>query len=380
VLGLGILTLLVVTAGIILYGGTGQKRVTAYFTQTPGLYAGDAVKVLGVKVGTVESISAERDQVKVEMTYDAKVTLPAEVKAAVMAPKLVTGRFIQLAPAYNGGPKLADDVALGLDRTAIPIEWDQVKDQLTTLAQQLGPKASNPQGAVKQLLETSSANLAGQGGNIRESIRQLARALGTISDGRQDLFGTVRNLQIVVNTLAESDSQVGQFNRQLSQVANVLKANRDELGLVLRTFNQTAPTIERFVADNKDQLNADMHRLDRVTSNLSNNRQAVADLLNRAPNALSNLQNIYSPVSKKLTAALALTNMNDPAGFICSSIFSLGGTFDDCRTGIGPLAQLLRLNNIPVPLDATKAPGNGYNPEPGAPPPSLPLLFSGGSR
>ena len=61
------------------------------------------------------------------------------MSAIVISPNLVAARFIQLTPAYDGGPELADGAVLDLDHTGVPVEWDQVKEELTKLSAQLGP-------------------------------------------------------------------------------------------------------------------------------------------------------------------------------------------------------------------------------------------------
>ena len=47
--------------------------------------------------------------------------------------QLVTSRAIQLTPAYTGGPTLADGAVIPQDRTAVPVEWDDFRDQLQKL-------------------------------------------------------------------------------------------------------------------------------------------------------------------------------------------------------------------------------------------------------
>ncbi len=48
----------------------GQKTLTAYFPRAISLYEGSDVRVLGVAVGTIESVVPEGTRVKVVMRYD----------------------------------------------------------------------------------------------------------------------------------------------------------------------------------------------------------------------------------------------------------------------------------------------------------------------
>ena len=121
-------------------------RVVGYFASAAGVYPGDEVRVVGVPVGSIESISPQADAVKITMRVKDSVKLPADARAVIMAPNLVAARFIQLTPVYQQGPEMEDGGSIGLDRTAVPVEWDDVKTELTRLSQQLGPRRAKFRG------------------------------------------------------------------------------------------------------------------------------------------------------------------------------------------------------------------------------------------
>ena len=99
--------------------------ITAYFSAATAIYPGDQVRVLGVEVGTIDTIEAQGTQTKVTMRISHATTVPADAQAVIVAPNLVAARYIQLTPAYTGsGPTLADGGVIPVERTAVPIEWD----------------------------------------------------------------------------------------------------------------------------------------------------------------------------------------------------------------------------------------------------------------
>lgn len=361
---LGVILALVASAvATLLTTQEADKTITAYFTQAPGLYAGDSVKVLGIDVGEIDSVTPEPGQVKVVLHYPASLRVPAAAKVAIVSPTLVAGRFIQLVPAYTGGPELPPDATIPLSRTVTPVEWDSTVRTLTELAAQLGPAAGQSTGALGRVLDTAQANLGGQGDLVHETIRDASAAVTTLSNGGQDLFGTVRNLQVVTASLAQNDAAVRAFSDQLTQLSAVLADNRGQLATVLQTLDQVAGAVQTFVRDNRDQLSADLTGLSKVAQNLADNRQAMADLLQRAPTGVSNLNNSYDPVSSSFVGAFALNMMGDPATFVCSLIFAAGGRNDNtnrtCEAAIAPFAQLLKMNNIPLTMPLQTAPQNG---------------------
>jgi phospholipid/cholesterol/gamma-HCH transport system substrate-binding protein len=326
-------------------------HLTAYFQQTPGLYPGDRVLVLGVPVGRVDSISSQPGRVRVVLSYDRKIKIPAGADAAIVSPTLVTSRSVQLAPAYTGGPALPDGATIPETRTATPVEWDQIEQELNDLATSLGPKRPGGAGALTKLLDTTSANLKGQGQNLHETITRLSAAISTLSSNRGNLFATVDNLQTFVSVLAQANAQVDQFNRQLASVSGVLDSNKQELATTLGTLNSSLATVQKFVHDNRGALATDLASLNDVTANLARSRQNIADILQVAPTELANFNNIYDPVDSSLTGTLALANLKSPAEFLCSTVFSLGGTPAQCQEALTPLARLLKLDTIPVSID-----------------------------
>lgn len=351
---------LVVLAGALahlLLPDDDKKTLSVDFPRTVGLYVGDDVRVLGVPVGEVTSITPERDSVRVELTYRSDVPLSANARAAVLAPTLVTGRYVQLSPIWRTGPQLEDGAEIPIDRTAVPVEWDKIKQNLLRLTENLGPRGANSDGALTRALDTAAANVRGRGANLHDTVRQLSRAMTTLSDGRSDLYGTVRQLQQFIHLLATSDQQVAALNTRLASVSGVLAENSDNLSTTLRTLDAALPVIERFVAENRDQLSTTVQKVERVTSNLAANRQALADILHLAPTAVSNVNNIYDPIGGALTAEIALSNFRDPASFLCSTIFSVGGTPEQCQQALEPLADLAKMDRPPISLNPLQREG-----------------------
>src|SRR5207249_249268 len=148
------------------------------------------------------------DSVTVVLEYDGKYRLPAHAQAAVVAPSLVSDRYVQLLPAYSGGPALRSGADIPLSRTAVPVELDQITGNLDRLSTALGPNGANKNGALSDLLDTAAKNLDGNGTRIHQTIGDLSQATATLAGGREDLFSTVTNLQQFTSTLAANDPQV----------------------------------------------------------------------------------------------------------------------------------------------------------------------------
>lgn len=346
------------TVVMVVVGHTSKTRVSAEFTNSVGLYEGDPVTIAGVPVGTVDAITPRGATVRVEMSFDSKYDVPVDASAAIVAPTLVTGRYVQLAPTYSGGPTLSDGAAIPVQRTAVPVEFDQLKDQLSELTADLGPEGLNADGSVNQLLASSADALSGNGATLGETVRSLSEATTTLNDSGEDIFATVRNLQVFVSTLSENDEQVDRFVRQLAALSNLLNNNRTEFDAALQELVPAMEQVRTFVADNKDQLSTDVTQLVDITQLLVNREDDVAQLLHVAPTALSNLYNIWDPSANSLTGALAVPDRVDPLNFICGLLTTVGAPQNQCADIAAQLGGVAAYAVPPTPAtDGTEGGG-----------------------
>jgi phospholipid/cholesterol/gamma-HCH transport system substrate-binding protein len=344
-----VIAVVVAAIGVFVQSSSpGTRHISAYFAEAPSLYVGDQVQILGVPVGQVTSITPESGDVRVGMSYSAAHRVPADAKAVIMAPTLVSSRFVQLTPAYTRGTTLAQGATIPMSRTAEPVQWDQILRQLDDLATALGPQGANQNGALSRLIDTASNNLQGQGGDLNATIRELSAAISTLADNRGDLFSTLNNLQVFTSALANSDAQVSSFNQQLASVSQVLADNRTNLAQALQALNGSLGVITDFISTNRSQLTTDLGSLGSVANNLAYNRQALADLLQVAPPALSNFHNIYDPLAGGLTGVFATTNLRDPAETVCAALAAGSAPSGECKVALTPLDQVLSANDIPI--------------------------------
>ena len=273
----------------------GQYRVTAYFTQTVGLYPGSGVSILGIDVGDITEVTALGDRVRVEMLIDDDYEIPADAQAVVLAPSLVSDRYVQFSPVYDGGPTMEDGDEVPLDRTATPVELDQVYGALDELSSALGPTGANANGALSDLVDVGAANLDGNGEALNRTLTGFSQAVDTLATNRDDLFSSLDNLQTFTTALATIDAQVGQFNDNMAAVSDLLAGEREDLAAAVRLLSQALADVAGFIEDNTTLLSTNVNRLADVTLALVQQRTALAEVLDVAPAALGNLAHAYNP-------------------------------------------------------------------------------------
>ncbi len=303
-----------------------KKTLTASFPRTVSLYEGSDVRILGVPVGTVESVTPTGTDVTVTMSYDADQKVPADAQAVIVSPAIVGDRFVQLTPVYTGGDVLEDGAELSIQETAAPLELDEIYQSIDDLMVALGPDGANKDGALSNLLDVTARNFAGQGDQFNQTIENLGEFTGTLENNKEELFGTAREMQRFVGALAENDQTVRDFNDSLVGAADLLEEERDDLALALKNLGVAMQQVSGFVKENKDALSENIEGLKAVTKVLVKQRRALDEILGVAPTALSNLFHTYNPSTGTLDTR---SNMGEnvaaleenPALVVCSIIY-----------------------------------------------------------
>jgi phospholipid/cholesterol/gamma-HCH transport system substrate-binding protein len=372
----------------------GPTRITADFTSATAIYPGDEVRVVGVRVGTIKSIEPVGGHAELTLDIDHGVAIPADAKAIIMAQNLVAARYVQLTPAYDdSGPKLANGARIGLDRTAVPVEWDQVKDQLMRLATDLGPVGGASSTSLSRVIDSAAAAMNGNGDKLHEVIGQLSGVGRILAQGSGNITEIVKNLQLFVTALRDSNVQIVEFQNRLASVTSVVDGSRSDLDSALRNLSSAVGDVRRFIAGTRNQTAEQLRRLNDVTQNLVDNKVKLENVLHVAPNAIANGYNIYSPDTGTAVGAFALSNFSDPVAVVCSAIAAVkNATAAEssklCAQYLGPALALVNFNYLPLPFNAylRKAPspenlvysdpnlapgGAGGRPQPVSDPPAV---------
>lgn len=322
----------VVALVMVLLPDQDRKYLTASFPRTVSLYEGSDVRVLGVPIGQVETVNPSGTDVRVKMSYDAEYKIPANAEAVIISPAVVGDRYVQLTPVYRGGDVMADGAELSTEKTSTPLELDEIYSSLNDLNVALGPDGANEDGALTQLLDSTAENFAGQGEQFHQTIEDLSKFTGTLENNKEELFGTLTQVERFVSALAENDQTVRAFNQSLADAASVLEGEREELEAALRNLGIAMQEVTGFVRDNRAILSENIDGLKRTTDILVKQRDALSYILDVAPLALNNLfltgnaghgtldtrtnlgENIALLEEDPATALCAILATNEPAG------------------------------------------------------------------
>ncbi|BBY82461.1 MCE family protein [Mycolicibacterium pulveris] len=323
-IGLAAVLVLTVIAGLVVaipLANEAQKiRVTAYFANANGIYIGDDVRILGVRVGEIDTIEAQPQQVKITFKIDHGIRVPADAKAVILSPSLVSARAIQLVPAYTGGPVLADQSVIPRDRTAVPVEWDDLREQLSKLAAALQPTEPGAVSTLGAFVNTAADNLRGEGANIHHTVLKLSQAFSALGDHSGDIFGTVNDLSLVVSALQDSRDLMRRLNQNLAATTALISNHPNEIGQALADIDAVAEKVSDFVAENREPVGVTADKLASISGALRQSLDDLEQTLHVAPTGLSNFVNIYPPAIGGFAGAFSLNNFANPIQFLCGAI------------------------------------------------------------
>jgi phospholipid/cholesterol/gamma-HCH transport system substrate-binding protein len=366
-----------VLAGLLIAGAAvmvrqiffGPKTITAYFTSATAIYPGDQVRVSGVKVGTIKSIQPQGTQAKMTLKVDHGVPIPADAKAVIVTQNLVAARYVQLTPAYRtSGPVMADGAVIPVERTAVPIEWDEVKTQLMRLATDLGPNSKVSTPSIARFVDSAANALQGNGDKLRQTLAQLSGVGRILANGSGNIVDIIKNLQTFVTALRDSNVQIVQFNDRLATLTSVVNDSRSDLDAALTDLSTAVGEVQRFIAETRDQTSEQIARLGDALQPIVDQHMALENILHGAPNALGNFFNDYNADTGTIVGGFGIMDFANPvqSGLLISplglpvpgcgvteAIENVTATESGklCALFIGPGLRLMNFNSLPFPVD-----------------------------
>lgn len=277
--------------GVIVESGPGSSTYDADFAEAPGLYAGNHVDVLGIPVGKVLAVTPRPGYVVVKMSVRDDVAIPARASALLEAPDVVNDRFINLSPAYSGGPKLTPGGTIPTSRTAVPVSTDEILRNLDQLMVDLGPKGVNDHGAVSRVIAQLARAFGDNGPKLHKTITSVGRALDALGPDGPQLESLLDNLSVFTKAAAADSTQYQRFITDLGTVTSELASDDSEIGGALHNLQRALGALAQFVETNRVELGGAVSNLDTLFSTLAHEQKQLAATIGVAPTALANISN-----------------------------------------------------------------------------------------
>lgn len=304
---------LLVVGGLRLVRGGGEapaRSVTAHFASTPGLYEGNRVSVLGMPVGKVTAIEPGPKGVDVRFEVPGHLHLPDQVQVLLTAPNLISDRYLELYPAYSGGPKLADGTDIPVERTAAPVSADEIIQSVDQLSTALGPKGANAEGDLNTLLHSLATSFGPDGKPLNDTITNFGQALGALGAQGPELTLLLNSLGSLTTTASQNLDSYESLANNLASVSATLASEKGDIATALATLQQALGQLSTFVTDNAATLAGSVQGLSTFAASLTRQQQALAETFRTMPVAL---QNLHAAVDRSPDGSAALKVRYDPS-------------------------------------------------------------------
>jgi phospholipid/cholesterol/gamma-HCH transport system substrate-binding protein len=198
----------------------GGSTVSARFDSVAGLDDKAAVRVAGVRVGSVDGVGLHEDgkSARITLRLDQPVRLTEGSTARLASAGLLGEKYVEIVPGPADAPALPSGVVL---EGTTPMGFDEAMAKLSGVADSIGAITDSVAGRGG---ETSLSRLIENLEAVSLEIRALVAA------NRSQVDATVANFERLSGTLADELPRLAaQLERVLGQVDSVITENRSTL-------------------------------------------------------------------------------------------------------------------------------------------------------
>lgn len=256
------------------------KTYNAVFSNASGLQGGNFVRIAGVEVGKVKSVSVQRDAtVRVEFSADDSVVLTEGNRAVIRYDDLIGGRYLALEEGAGGIKRLSPGATIPLARTQPALDLDALIGGFRPLFRALNPDQINALSG--QLI----AAFQGQGSTIGSILAQTAALTNTLANRDQLIGQVIVNLNSLLGSLGDQGGQFAKAVDSLSALVAGLEARKQDISNGVAYANAAAGSIADLLAQARTPLKKVVHEADRTAGTVLADHDYFDNLLNTLPDA-----------------------------------------------------------------------------------------------
>ncbi|HUO37725.1 MAG TPA: MCE family protein [Mycobacterium sp.] len=251
---------------------------SAVFADASRLKGGDTVRVAGIRVGTVNSVSLRPDKtVLVKFDADRNIVLTTGTKAAVRYLNLVGDRYLELLDGPGSTRILPAGSQIPIDRTAPALDLDLLLGGLKPVIQGLNPQDVNALSA--SLIEV----FQGQGPTLESLFARTSSFSNALADNNQTVEQLIDNLNTVVGTLSENGSEFSGAVDRLQRLVSGLAQDRDPIGAAITSLDNGTASLADLLAEARPPLAGTIDQLNRLAPLLDDQKDRLDTALKKAP-------------------------------------------------------------------------------------------------
>ncbi|MCP3803866.1 MCE family protein [Allokutzneria sp. A3M-2-11 16] len=261
----------------------------ARFSDVTSLNEGDDVRMSGVRVGQVDSMSLVDDRVvEVRFSVAARRKLPASSRAVIKYRNLVGQRYLALEPGDGEPGALPPDATIPLERTTPALDLTLLFNGFKPLFQALSPED------VNKLSMRIIQVLQGEGGTVKSLLAHTASLTSTIAAKDKVIGEVVDNLNAVLKTVNDRGDRLSTLVTTTQQLVSGLAKDRKPIGDAISALADLTDATSGLLGQAREPLRKDLDGLRKLSANLTENSDVLDGFLKRLPMKYENLGRIAS--------------------------------------------------------------------------------------
>ncbi len=224
-IGVLVIASVLAATGVAFINTSGMKDYALHLRASGGLRAGDDVRIAGISVGKVSSVSIDKSLVKATFTVDHSVPVGSETHADIRMLTPLGGHYLAL---YPEGSTPLGSTPIPPERTSVPFEINELFQKFTPVVKKVDAKV------------------------IHDSLMEVANAVEKYPNGLRDFFTSSQSL---VNALAPTTEDFHATLNYANEYLRAFKTGKDQLARIVTMLsklgakysNSTTDLIEVFV-------------------------------------------------------------------------------------------------------------------------------------
>ena len=257
----------------------GGTEYSAYFSESANLKTGDDVRIAGIKVGKVSSVSIVTDKSEcvnpnpqlsgcVKASFTIKNGFIGNQSTVDIKLKTLLGaKYLNI----NSVGQISQDShnAIPISRTTTPFDIYPAFTQLTRTIQDLNTKN------LSESFRVLAQDFQGTPNEVRPVIDGLSRLSNTIASRDSALQQLLARTNQVTGTLAARDQDLTQLISDGNLLLQELNARRDAIHSLFINTQILSTQLRGLVSDNQKTIGPLLNSLDQILTLLKNNEDSL---------------------------------------------------------------------------------------------------------
>jgi phospholipid/cholesterol/gamma-HCH transport system substrate-binding protein len=297
-----LITFSVVATLLDLKTGQPQTGYRAVFANATDLESGDVVRIAGVEVGKVNSVTVTRDdQAEVSFTVESSQHLTTTTSARIQFENLLGQRYLEIDQGPELGSPLRSGGVIPESRTTPGLDLTTVFTGFQPLIAALNPTQ------VNQLTGSIIAVLQGDSGAVADLVNQTATLTDNLASKQQVIDQLVDNLTPLLTSVNQNDTQLAQLIDGLSRLVGGLSSEREAVGGAVSGLAQLNDETNSLYNGVEPALDQDLQGLENVTGELTTTQGELNQTGRDLGTALAGLPGLLNALDKATSSGDFLT-------------------------------------------------------------------------